>query len=54
MIPRFVCKKAPRPGPPSSALQVQSPLTLPERASYRGDMLAADAVVPAVVSDRST
>jgi hypothetical protein len=54
MIPRFVRIKAPRPGPPSSALQVQSPLTLPEMASYRGDMLAADAAASAVVSDRST
>ena len=52
MMPRLVC--TPRPGLPSSALQIQSPLILSEMVSGRGAMLDEDAVMSVGISDRST
>lgn len=53
MMPCFEYIKALRPGLPSSALQVQSPLTLSERASCRGEILKGDTAASVVESDRS-
>ena len=53
MMPRFVEINAPRPGLPSSALQVQSPLTLSEMASWRDEILNVGAAASVVESDRS-